>query len=269
MELWQHLSLSLYCRFLIDLTENVKTGPSEVWGGERCFPSQKGRSSLSTHLLSCWGLPWGLSKPVLATKSCPLCCRSSSGLATLDSWAVHTQTRAQWLLPTSCCCAPWCCWQGHQQSASVFPPWPSQTKNTQHVLSPPLPIWWVLSPDEGTAIPHAQPMLAAGGQGQHRDVLKRVIFTFKGYNLHWSPELVCCWQVEPAVPVLYLCVCFFCPSSLPTWAGAAGEWKHEKVFEFFVYYFAFAHTNDFASGSSVCCDFVFCSVIYFHLKKIG
>lgn len=53
-------------------------------------------------------------------------------------------------------------------------------------------------------------------------------------------------------------------SSLPTLAGAAGEWKHEKVFKSFVYYFVFAHANNFTNGSSVCCDFVLCSVKYLH-----
>lgn len=41
-------------------------------------------------------------------------------------------------------------------------------------------------------------------------------------------------------------------SSLSTLAGAAGAWKHEKVFKYFAYYLVFAHANDFTSGS-LCC----------------
>lgn len=214
MELWQHLLLSLYCRFLIDLAENVKAGPSfltcgwgEVWGAGRCFLSQNRRASFSTRLLSCWGLPWRLSKRVLGTKPCPSCCRTSSGLATLDTWAVHTQTCACTGTAASHCSQhPGAA--GRDISKRLLCFHPDQARTRTYSMS-----WALLPPSGGcSALMRVQPspMLAAGGQGQHGDVLKHVIFTFKGYHLHWSPELVCCWQMEPAVPVNhvpYLCVC--------------------------------------------------------------
>lgn len=70
------------------------------------------------------------------------------------------------------------------------------------------------------------------------------IFTFKGYNLHWSPEFLCCWQMESAVPVSrVLCVLVALPieqatsellslhkrSSLSTLGEDEREWKSKKV----------------------------------------
>lgn len=60
MEQREQLSLSLYCTFLIDLTQCVKAGSgfptcsrmvdvSEIWGEKRCFPSQ----SRQCHWESC------------------------------------------------------------------------------------------------------------------------------------------------------------------------------------------------------------------------
>lgn len=98
-------------------------------------------------------------------------------------------------------------------------------------------MYWTLLPpsggyphtNKGAVISYSKHVLVAGREGHSQGRAQMRIFTFKGYNLHWSPEFLCCWQMESAAHVShvpYLCVhgitqsrlrlsCFFCTKEVP------------------------------------------------------
>lgn len=118
-------------------------------------------------------------------------------------------------------------------------------------------------------------MLGEGGEGRSWGRAQMCICTFKGYDLHWSPEFLCCWQMESAVPVSHVrswrypeevgAELLFLHKRSSLSSFAEGKCKDKKVFKHSADCFVFARADDFTSGSlCMFCPTLFCSVKYMH-----
>lgn len=145
-------------RFLIDegrmLFPHVVGVRFEVRKGT--FPEKAALRPLAgpAHLFSCLGLPWRLSKRVLATIIVHLVLKSEQQVGHGGHLAhSHACTQALHARPgcpsspglplRACCWVRASCWEGDRRNAATFSPREGKAKYIQCVLSPPSPSWQI------------------------------------------------------------------------------------------------------------------------------
>lgn len=289
MELGQHLSLGLYCRFLIDLAEYVKADlgflTCEVWGGGKCFPSQNGRASLFTAQLL--GFAMEIIKASLANQIMPFM---------LQNEQRPDHTRQLGCSHTNLCVQSHCCRPtapsilllgspgaaGKDISKMLLCFHPDQARPGIYSMG-----WALLPPPGGcSALMRVQPspthrtcwqQEGKGSTGTCSNVLSSLLKVRIYIGLpsssaadRWSQQCLlatCRIYVFVALPCTgYIWVAFSAQKKFSPHLGR-GCRRREAWKSFQVLCLLLCTCNDFTSGSSVYRDLVFCSVKNIHYKK--
>lgn len=207
MEQWQQLSLSLYCKFVIDLTQCVKAGSgfptcsrvitvSEIWGEKRCFlPSNQAVSVRKLPSIRLSAMPicsaarvchgdyqsesWQPYRILHAQEQAVDRPHLTAGLFTCvyTNMHVHTDCPLSPLLPSLCTSVGQnvlllCFLDADGREISKMPLHFHPDKARPSIYS----MYWTLLPpsggysrtNEGAVISYSKHVLVAGGEGTHR-----------------------------------------------------------------------------------------------------